>query len=139
MSIDGTRAESDLHPPFSYQQVLRKAVHLHRLFSVRWELSRRDDPCSLNQAEVGHKLKERYLHRKVGKQVGEVKMKRQKSHHLSRALIVVFILASLLQLPGVRLAEAANPTPVLVFYVTLPESEALNGTEHHQCRGSPSR
>ncbi len=52
-------------------------------------------------------------------------MKRQRLHHLSRALIVVFILASLLQLPGVRLAGAANPAPVLVFYTTLPETEAL--------------
>jgi hypothetical protein len=41
MSVDGTRAESDLQPPNPNQQVLRMAVHLHRLFGVRWELSRR--------------------------------------------------------------------------------------------------
>ena len=58
MSIDGTRAESDLHPPFSYQQVLRKAVHLHRLFGVRLGVFPACDPCSPNQAEVGYKLKE---------------------------------------------------------------------------------
>jgi len=39
MSVDGTRAESDLQPPNPNQQVLSKAVHLHRLFGVRWELS----------------------------------------------------------------------------------------------------
>jgi hypothetical protein len=42
MSVDGTRAESELQQPNPYQLVLRKVVHLHRLFGVRWELTRRE-------------------------------------------------------------------------------------------------
>jgi hypothetical protein len=41
MSVDGIRAESELKPPNPNRQALRKAVHLHRLFGVCWELSRR--------------------------------------------------------------------------------------------------
>ncbi len=44
---------------------------------------------------------------------------------LIRMTAIIALIVMLLAMPGVSPTNAANPSPVLVFYVTLPESEAL--------------
>ena len=57
MSVDGPQTESDLQSLNPYQQVLRQAEQLHRLFSVHWELTyrcnQRCSHCYLDVLEPG--------------------------------------------------------------------------------------
>ena len=62
MSVDGPQTESDLQSLNPYQQVLRQAEQMHRLFSVHWELTYRCNQhcshCYLDVLEPGSAVPE---------------------------------------------------------------------------------